>query len=364
MRYFFISLSCVLNLALGAVQNLVDDDFSKIVDGSTNVLVEFYAPWCGHCKNLQPEWQIAGETFQPEDDVIIAAVDATVATKTAGMFEIKGYPTIKFFKKGSKIPEEYSGGRTADAIVQWVNNKIGTRRKVKKPPSHVVELNGANFDAVVMDPSKNVLVKFYAPWCGHCKAVAPTYERVAEIYQGEKGVVVAKVDASEEKDIAQRFDISGFPTFKLFPAVTSSSPVSSDPEVFDEGHELSSFLSFLNSRAGTFRTESGGLTEQAGRVAELDSLLSETAGVGGVDDTLVRKLKETADTLEGASAEFAKMYLSVAKKITEKGKDYLDNELKRLGGMIRSESVAAEKKTAFMIRSNILKAFASPVSAA
>lgn len=75
---------------------------------------------CGHCKNLAPEWAIAGDTFQPTDDIIIAAVDATEAPELSSAFGIQGYPTIKYFPKGSDMtsPEDYEGGRVADEIVR------------------------------------------------------------------------------------------------------------------------------------------------------------------------------------------------------------------------------------------------------
>ncbi|RYY81606.1 hypothetical protein EON63_15070 [archaeon] len=49
------------------VLELNSQNFAEHVDGSTNVLVEFFAPWCGHCKNLAPEWKVAGETFQSSE---------------------------------------------------------------------------------------------------------------------------------------------------------------------------------------------------------------------------------------------------------------------------------------------------------
>jgi thiol-disulfide isomerase/thioredoxin len=53
--------------SLAEVIELTADTFANHVDGSSNILVEFYAPWCGHCKQLAPEYKLAGETFLPEE---------------------------------------------------------------------------------------------------------------------------------------------------------------------------------------------------------------------------------------------------------------------------------------------------------
>lgn len=103
-------------------------------------------------------------------------------------------------EKISNLPKKNS---FLTILFRWVNDKIGTNRKVKHAPSHVVALTTETFDSVVLG-SKAALVEFYAPWCGHCKSLAPKYEQLAKAFAGESEVVIAKVDATEEQDLASR----------------------------------------------------------------------------------------------------------------------------------------------------------------
>ena len=85
------------------VVDLQSNTFDQYVGGDKPALVEFFAPWCGHCKNLAPEWKIAGETFQPGDNIVIAAVDATENQDLAQTYGVQGYPTIKYFPAGKLL---------------------------------------------------------------------------------------------------------------------------------------------------------------------------------------------------------------------------------------------------------------------
>lgn len=119
--------------------------------------------WCGHCKALAPEYDVVGSTFQPSDPVVVAKVDADAHRSLGSRFGVTGFPTLKWFPKASTTSEDYSGGRTADDIVSFINSKTGLSRRVKKAPTAVTQLTASNFDAIVMDETKDVLVEFYAP---------------------------------------------------------------------------------------------------------------------------------------------------------------------------------------------------------
>jgi len=87
-----------------------------------NVLVEFFAPWCGHCKALQPKWEAAAVKVNLDDsiDATIAKVNAVLEQDLADKYVDEGYPTIKWFPRGSVDGVDYDGGRETKDIVAWV----------------------------------------------------------------------------------------------------------------------------------------------------------------------------------------------------------------------------------------------------
>ena len=104
----------------------------------------------------------------------------------------------------------------------------------------VVVLDGNNFDSIVLDKSKNVFVKFYAPWCGHCQRMAGTWDELAEKNDNED-VVIAKVDADAHREVGTRFGVRGFPTIKFFSKDNKSG------KDYQGGRDLNSFQNFIKA---------------------------------------------------------------------------------------------------------------------
>lgn len=203
-------------------------------------VVEFYAPWCGHCKTLAPEYENAASVLKGV--VKVVALDATANEKTAQTYGIKGFPTLKVFGADKKNPVDYQGQRTSDAIIseamkaanQMVKDRkkgkggksSGADKKEEKPKtkkskggSKVVTLTESNFESTVLDSNDHWFVEFYAPWCGHCKNLAPEWEEAAKKLDAvAPNIHLGAVDATEAAGLASKYGVKGYPTIKQFNA--------------------------------------------------------------------------------------------------------------------------------------------------
>lgn len=132
----------------------------------------------------------------------------------------------KYPYDGNKLTEKNIGAFVKDYAEGKLKPSVKSDPVPEKNDGPVTVIVATTYKDIVIDQDdKDVLVEFYAPWCGHCKALAPTYEKLGELYQSNglnSKVVIAKVDATTN-DVPEK--IQGFPTIKLFPAGKKDSPI-------------------------------------------------------------------------------------------------------------------------------------------
>jgi len=359
LKSFVLASLAAIITAKSAVLDLIPSNFDSVVLKSGKpALVEFFAPWCGHCKTLAPIYEELAQNFEfASDKVSIAKVDADSEKSLGKRFGVQGFPTLKWFDGKSETPEDYNGGRDLESLTKFVSEKTKVKPKKKAVlPSQVEMLNDKTFVEQI-GGDKDVLVAFTAPWCGHCKSLAPIWETVATDFANEPNVVIAKVDVEAEnaKATAQDQGVTSYPTIKFFPKDSTTS------EAYDGGRTEADLVTFMNSKAGTHRTVGGGLDATAGTIEALDSIVAKFTGGEGMAEAAAEASKAAQELKEGAQYKYAEYYVKVFEKLG-KSDTYAAKELKRLDGLMKKGGLALEKLDEFTSKTNILKRFVEKVA--
>ncbi|PHH91228.1 hypothetical protein CDD83_1278 [Cordyceps sp. RAO-2017] len=354
MKSFLLGAFAAFAAASSAVIDLTPSNFDQVVLKSGKpTLVEFFAPWCGHCKNLAPIYEELAHAFQhAKEKIQIAKVDADAERSLGKRFDVQGFPTLKFFDGKSDKPEEYNSGRDLDALSTFITDKVGVKPKKKQEmPSSVAMLTDETFVKTI-GGDKNVLVAFTAPWCGHCKNLAPIWETVATDYANDAEVVIAKVDAEapNSKAVAAEQGVTSYPTIKWFAAGSKEGVLYSDART-EEG-----ILQYINEKAGTHRVAGGDLDAVAGTVASLDALVAKFVA-GDKLAEIAKDVKKEAEKLKkDAQYKYAQYYVRVFDKLS--GSDgYAAKELARLDGILSKGGLAPAKRDEIQRKTNVLRRF-------
>lgn len=141
-------------------------------------------------------------------------------------------PQVVGFQMSGSKKYKYSGDLEGEAMKEWAvgvaDGSVEPDYKSEDIPEEdkdggVQIIVGKTVDKIVKDPTKDVLLEVYAPWCGHCKSLEPIYKKLAKRFAKVDSVIIAKMDGTGNEH--RNIEVQGFPTIMFFPAEEDAAPV-------------------------------------------------------------------------------------------------------------------------------------------
>jgi len=182
----------------------------------------------------------------PSEDRILSFFEVTEADLPTAV--VVKMPEDSGMKKFPFAGDANNGEELAAFVGTVVSGEVKPTLKSEEPEAADLEgpvavIKGKSFDDIVLNNDKDVLVEFYAPWCGHCKALAPVYEELATKLSANEKLTIAKMDSTANEVEMEGLNIRGFPTIFFFPATTDGSPKT--PMEFEGSRDVEGFTAFL-----------------------------------------------------------------------------------------------------------------------
>lgn len=203
--------------------------------------IEFFSPSCGHCRAFAPTWEELvkqneigehGNWAQGRRGPRLAQVNCALHGDLCTKMKVNGWPTINIYRDG-KHEETFKEARSLDRLGDWLRKwrdeddgddskalaglatSTGKSKEIPNPRGEVLKLTSASFASFLQSATSPMFVKFFAPWCGHCKKLAPTWVALAKHLQNR--LTIAEVNCDEEKALCTQEGVPGFPALYFYP---------------------------------------------------------------------------------------------------------------------------------------------------
>jgi len=242
-------------------------------------------------------------------------------------------------------------------LAEDLSKLIVTKNGATASIGSVLELDPDNF-ATHVAGDVNIFVKFYAPWCGHCKRIAPVWQDLAvhllTVPALKHKTIIADVNADEHEDLAREYDVSGFPTFIHFPAFNTSQR----PMVYTAEQDVASFTKFLMARhMGQLSTK-----RRVSKVFALDVLAWRfRQGDAETQEDMMSRVRAVMEqeTTPELMKQAAEIYLKMMEK-SLKAEDFgsfFEKERERLDRLMKSGQLSEDQMRDVTSRHSIVEAF-------
>merc|ERR1711892_536738 len=243
--------------------------------------VKFYAPWCGHCQEMAPDWNDLPNHFFENPiagvDLTIAEVDCVDAPMTCIDEGVDGYPAIKLYKDGNVVTD-YFFARSLDRMKRFLSDKLIDMDQIESNTIGVYTLNDLIFTKFIEKSDEvPVLVKYYVPWCEHCKAFQEVWDElvIKFLMEESEDIKFAEINCmdNDSLDTCTEEGVEGFPSVHLYEQGILE-------DVFDGEKTIDELANFVWQTVDPSRVESGDAMDEYMNLASLmgGGMGGETAG--------------------------------------------------------------------------------------
>ncbi|KAG7562713.1 hypothetical protein FFLO_01873 [Filobasidium floriforme] len=196
-------------------------------------LVEHFSPGCGHCRAFAPTYEKLSEEnkdLEKSRGMFFGQINCQVQGDLCNSHEIKFYPQLKLYQNSQEI-DQYTGDRSHGHLTEYVQDKSrifarslaqnvlvesGREKVTSGVNAEGISVNAGEEELDRMIKDGPVFVKFYAPWCGHCKKLAPTWAELGTAMKDK--LAIAEVNCEALPALCKKHKITGYPTLNLYNA--------------------------------------------------------------------------------------------------------------------------------------------------
>ena len=250
-------------ICLVTAKQLTKESFRELLQGSEgpskNLFINFHSPRCPLCINLKPVWESLEKLVKTQpasSQLIVGSVDCSKENELCNKEGIKGFPTLKIFRARDPIGTEYEGPRDLSSLIELlfkqlnieinkesvvlkeskasdedlgfgedsleedalgklggldrILNREDVRNDVDQGITGMYELTDENYKDFLSKGRH--FVKFFAPWCGHCQRLEPTWLKLAESFKHDRSVSISRVNCDDFLEVCNDYGIKGYPS--------------------------------------------------------------------------------------------------------------------------------------------------------
>lgn len=266
----FASTPVVEWLTASSVPTLINfsEDYIEPIFGQRKAALFLFRSAADADKDFSKVFAEAAKTLKGEIIFVVSGVTDGIQQRLGEFIGVDEsmLPTIRVLDPANNMKKFTFPGKaesiTVDSLRGFINDfKSGTLTPFLKsadiPADNsepVKVIVGKTFKDLVLNNDNDVFVEFYAPWCGHCKKLAPIWDELAAFYKDVSTLTIAKMDATANE--VEGVDIRGYPTLKFYPKGSKSSPVD-----YDGARDLEGFKTWLSEHSQAVKNHNAGKTE-------------------------------------------------------------------------------------------------------